>query len=260
MVTSSQPRVDNGLGSRLRTLWKPDGTRGTGESDLVLGASVICGNPLRVEHEVRLLEEGGVDLLHFDIMDGNLVPRIGLAPELVKAVRQVTNLPFDAHLMLANPEPYIPIFADAGADIIIIHAEATMHLPRLLGTIRRCGARPGVALNPGTPPAALEYVRDDIDVILLMAINPGIIDGQFLPAAGRKIAHVRDLLGEHADRIHIMIDGSVSVRTAPGMLASGATVLVCGSSSIFDQDLNLCDSLRNFRRELAQEVSSAASR
>lgn len=260
MVTLLQPGVNKRRDSKLRTLWKPDGTRGTGENNLVLGASVICGNPLHVEQEVRLLEEGGIDLLHFDIMDGILVPRIGLAPEFVKAVRQVTDLPFDAHLMLANPEPYIPIFADAGADIIIVHAEATIHLPRLLGLIRQCGARPGVALNPATPPEAIKYVLDDIDVILLMMINPGCIGGQFIPAAGRKIADVHSLLGEQANRIHILIDGSVSLKTAPGMLASGATILACGSSSIFNQELSLGDSLRAFRRELAEKVGMPASR
>ena len=267
MVTSSQPGVNNRRGSNMRTLWKPDGTRGTGESNLFLGASMICGNPLHVEQEVRLLEEGGIDLLHFDIMDGNLVPRIGLAPEFVKAVRQVTELPFDVHLMLANPEPYIPIFADAGADIIVVHAEATMHLPRLLGLIRQHGARPGVALNPATPPEAIRYVLDDIDVILLMMINPGCVGGQFIPAAGRKIADVHNLLGEQANRIHILIDGSVSLKTAPDMLRSGATILTCGSSSIYDQERkspaftggpDLRDSLRAFRRELAEKVGMSA--
>jgi ribulose-phosphate 3-epimerase len=221
---------------------------------------MICADPLHVERELRLLEEGQVDLLHIDVMDGNFVPRIGLGPELVKAIRQATELPIDVHLMLSDPERYIPVFAEAGADIITIHAEASVHLPRLLMLIRRCGARPGVALNPATPLNVLSYVLDEVDLILLMMINPGCVGDKLRPAAMRKIADVHHQLGQMTERVHITIDGNVNLNNAPDMIRSGATVLVCGSSSIFDQDMNVRDSLRAFRRRLGEKPRTLVAR
>jgi ribulose-phosphate 3-epimerase len=215
---------------------------------------VISGNPLRVEREIQLLEEGGIDLLHFDVMDGCFVPRIGLGPELVRAVRDVTEVPIDVHLMLADPEKYIPVFAEAGADIIVVHAEVSTQLPRLLAMIRRHGARPGVALNPATHPSALTYILDDVDIVLLMTVNPGSRGERAMPASVAKITDVRALLDERANRTHIMIDGNVSRENAADMIRSGATVLVCGSSSIFNQETNLQDSLCDFRQSLRERV------
>jgi ribulose-phosphate 3-epimerase len=214
---------------------------------------MICGNPLQIEVELGLLAEGGIDLLHIDVMDGNFVPRLGLAPELVKAVRQKTELPIDVHLMVSDPKRYIPVFAEAGADIIFIHYEASVHLPRLLTLIRRHGVRPGLALNPATPPDFIKYLLDDIDIILLMTINPGSVGEQFIPSAMGKIADVHRQLGEQAAHIHILIDGNVKLDNAPEMIRSGATILVCGTSSIFNQGVNLRDSLRTFRRDLTEQ-------
>jgi len=166
----------------------------------------------------------------------------------------VTELPIDVHLMLSDPERYIPVFAEAGADIIIIHAEASIHLPRLLKLIRQCGARAGLALNPATPLNVLDYVLDDIDLIVLMMINPGYVGEKLIPAAMQKIADVHHLLGEKAERVHVMIDGNVNLDNAPDMIKSGATVLVCGSYSIFNQGMNVRDGLQAFQSGLGERL------
>jgi ribulose-phosphate 3-epimerase len=233
----------------LQALWRGDDIAPTRRSAF-LAASIISGHPLHIEQDIQLLDEGGIDLLHFDVMDGCFVPRLGLGPELVRAVRKVTEIPIDVHLMVADPERFIPVFAQAGADVIVIHAEATTQLPRLLALIRRRGARPGVALNPATHPGILTYVLDDVDMVLLMTVNPGSTGERAMPASCRKIADVRALLGESANRIHIMIDGNVSLEYAPEMMQAGASVLVCGSSSIYDQDTNVRDALLAFRKSL----------
>ena len=260
MEASSQPGVSERKTSRLRRIWNADGTLATGAGPALLTASVVCGDLLRVERDLRLLEEGNADLLHFDVMDGIFVPRIGLGPELLRAIRQATELPIDAHLMLSDPERYIRVFAEAGADIIIIHAEASSQLSRLLRLIRQCGCRPGVALNPATPPDVITYLLDDIDVVLLLVVNPGSIGEQAIPAAMRKIVDVQRQLGEDAKRIHILVDGNVKLSNAPDMIRSGATALVCGSSSIFNQKENIRDSLQTFRRGLAEKLGTYAAR
>ncbi|HIC88453.1 MAG TPA: ribulose-phosphate 3-epimerase [Anaerolineae bacterium] len=238
----------------MSALWRPDGTRVTGDAPAFLAASLLCADPLNIERDLRLLEEGQVDLLHVDVMDGVFVPRLGFRPELVKALRAATELPIDVHLMLSDPERHIPVFAEAGADIIIVHAEASVHLPRLLTLIRQSGARPGVALNPATLPDVVTYL-DDVEVVLLMMFNPGRLGEKLIPAAMRKIADMHSQLGERSERVHIMIDGNVSLDNAPDMIRSGATILVCGTSSIFDQGKkNVRDGVRAFRRELKRRV------
>ena len=254
METSLQSRVSAACTPRAIGLWKPNGKLSARDSGVLLAASMICADPLHIERELRLLEEGKVNLLHIDVMDGTFVPRLGLGPELVMALREATELPIDIHLMLSDLERYIPVFAEAGADIIIIHAEASIHLPRLLNLIRQCGARPGLALNPGTSLNTLDYVLDDVDVVLLMTINPGCVGEEIIPAAMRKIDDVHRLLGGRAERIHIMVDGNVNLDNAPDMIRSGATVLVCGFSSIFGEGGNVRDGLEAFRRGLVERV------
>ena len=257
METSLQPGMSASRVSSMSTLFRSDGTLATGTFPAFLAASIICANPLHIERELRLLEDGKINLLHIDVMDGIFVPRLGLGSELFRALREVTELPIDVHLMLSDPERYIPVFAEAGADIIIIHAEASIHLPRLLKLTRQCGARAGLALNPATPLNVLDYVLDDIDLICLMMINPGCVGEKLIPAAMQKIADVHHLLGEKAERVHVMIDGNVNLDNAPDMIKSGATVLVCGSSSIFNQGMNVRDGLQAFRRGLGERLGTS---
>lgn len=243
-----------GQNPRLGRLWGDDGRRIAARGGPLLAASVICADPLRLGEEMRSLEEGGVDLLHCDIMDGHFVPRLGLTPEIVRAVRDTTSLPVDVHLMLSNPGECVPVFANAGADVIFVHAEMP-HLPRLLDKIHAHGARAGVAFNPETPVDMLRYVLDDTDLVLLMMCSPGSVGGNARPAAVRKIGEVKDLLGAEASRIHLIVDGNVCLQNAVRMVELGATILVCGSSSVFLPGQNPRDSVLAFRRAIGERSS-----
>lgn len=198
----------------------------------LLSASLVCADLLNLRSEIVALERGGADYLHFDVMDGSFVPRLGLLPEILKAVKNATKIPLDVHLMINNPEKYIPEFAAAGADIITIHAESTNHADHAVRMIKKLGLKAGVALNPGTPLSALDYLIDDIDLVMLMAINPGIVGHSIIEKVYDKIAHLKTRLTNHPD-ILIEIDGGVTFDTAPKMVSAGANILVCGSGTIF---------------------------
>ena len=256
MATSSQPGIGTTHTPRTGALWTTEGLQAPRQTFALLAASVISADLLRLEHDLRLLEEGGIDLLHFDVMDGCFVPRLGLPPELVAGARRLTQAPIDVHLMVSDPGRYVPLFAQAGADIIVVHAEATHELPRVLALIRDWGVHPGVALSPATSPQALRYVLDDLDLVLVMAINPGSIGERARPNTLRKLEDLRAQLGEGARRIHIMIDGNVGLDNAPEMIRAGATVLVCGSSSIFGQGANVREGLLAFRGGLREALAA----
>ncbi len=218
-----------------------------------LSASLICGDHLALGSDLALLERGGIDALHFDVMDGQFVPRLGLYPEQLRAVKQRTALPVDVHLMIESPERYVELFVEAGADIVVPHAEATPHLDRVIRLIREAGGRAGVALNPGTPLAALEHVLPDIELVLLLAINPGIVGHKLIPQSMAKIANTRKMLREHP-HIQIEIDGGVSPASAARMIAAGADILVCGSSSIFGQPAPLDRQIPAFRSLIQDQL------
>lgn len=199
-----------------------------------------------------MLVRGRIDALHFDVMDGLFVPRLGLYPELLKAIKNTSKLPVDVHLMIENPEQFIGVFAEAGADIIVVHAESTHHLHRTIKAIRDAGASAGVALNPATPLSVLDYVLDNIDLVMLMAINPGIVGHKLIPETMGKI---QDLRAKLAGRpMTIEVDGGVSPASAADMVRSGADLLVCGTSSIYKGG-DLARHIRAFRARIDADLS-----
>jgi ribulose-phosphate 3-epimerase len=178
--------------------------------------------------EVKRVEAGGAQWLHFDVMDGHFVPNLTMGPQLVKALRNKTDLFFDVHLMIEHPERYLEMFADAGADLLTVSVETCTHLHRVLQMIRALGVKAGVALNPATSPAVIEYVLDDIDLVLVMSVNPGFGGQEFIPAALPKIRHIKEMIGKR--RVEIEVDGGINPKTAVRAREAGATVLVAGTA------------------------------
>ncbi len=198
----------------------------------LLSASLVCANMLRLEDEIRQIEAGGIDTIHFDVMDGSFVPRFGLHPEILQGVRSLTKLPIDVHMMTDNPETYIDAFAAAGATHYSVHAEACPHLHRTVQRIRSAGMIAGVALNPATPLGTLSYVLQDIELVVIMAINPGVLGQKLIPEQLDKIKQLRAMVAGRPDFL-IQVDGGVTLESAPVMIEHGANALVCGTGTIF---------------------------
>jgi ribulose-phosphate 3-epimerase len=211
-----------------------------------IAPSILSADFAQLGAEIKDVEAGGADLIHVDIMDGHFVPNLTIGPLVVQAIRPVTKLPLDVHLMISDPDMYIPAFAKAGADYITVHAEACTHLHRTLAFIREHGAKPGVVLNPATPLSALEYILHDVDMVLLMTVNPGFGGQKYIPAMTPKIAALRRMLdAEGLHHVPIEVDGGINTETAKAASEAGAQILVAGNAVFGEKDR--ADAIRRIR-------------
>lgn len=195
-----------------------------------IAPSILSADFSILADEVASLEKAGADYIHVDIMDGHFVPNITFGPGVVKALKRKTSLPLDVHLMIENPDQYIDAFIEAGADIVTVHVEAATHLQRTLSTIRKKGVKAGISLNPATPVQYVDYVLDDIDMVLIMTVNPGFGGQKFIPSMIPKIQKVRDLVEGMKHAIEIEVDGGITPDNVDSVIAAGANVIVAGSA------------------------------
>ena len=210
-----------------------------------IAPSILSADFTRLGEEVKRVEQAGADYIHIDVMDGHFVPNITIGPMIVKAVRQVTELPLDVHLMISNPDSFVDDFVKAGADMITIHAEAVNHLHRSIQYIRDAGARPAVSLNPASPLQMIEYVLDDVGMVLLMTVNPGFGGQSFIPGVIPKIESLKEIIDKRGLDMELEVDGGIGPQTIGPVSLAGANVFVAGSA-IFHSD-NYADTIRLMR-------------
>ncbi len=201
---------------------------------IYIAPSILSADLLQLEKQVKLLTENGADFIHVDVMDGHFVPNLTFGPNMVKALKRITDIPLDVHLMISNPDLYIADYALAGADILTVHQEACTHLHRTIQSIHNQGIKAGVSLNPATLLSTIENVLDDIDLLLIMTVNPGFGGQKFIPQGLTKIAQARKMIDASGKDILLEVDGGVDTITVESIVQSGANVLVSGSA-IFGQ-------------------------
>ena len=212
--------------------------------NIKISPSILSADFSILGDEIKSLEKAGADLIHVDVMDGHFVPNITMGPPIIKMVRKCTKLPFDVHLMISPVEKYIKAFADAGSDIITIHPEATDNLKRAVSTIKSLGKKAGVSLNPKTPISALMDVINEIDLILIMSVNPGFAGQSFMSEVLPKVSELRKMINDKKLKIDIEIDGGINFETAPLAVKAGANILVSGTT-IFSGSLK--DNIQKLR-------------
>ncbi|WP_096154680.1 MULTISPECIES: ribulose-phosphate 3-epimerase [Bacillus] len=201
-----------------------------------IAPSILSANFATLGEEIKDVELGGADYIHVDVMDGHFVPNITIGPLIVDAIKPITNLPLDVHLMIDNPDQFIPAFAKAGADIISVHVEACRHLHRTIQLIKSHGVKAGVVLNPATPVSMIKHIIHEVDLVLLMTVNPGFGGQAFIPEVLPKIKEVATLVKENGLSVEIEVDGGVNEETGKLCVEAGANVLVAGSAVYNKQD------------------------
>ncbi|MCX6644534.1 MAG: ribulose-phosphate 3-epimerase [Candidatus Bathyarchaeota archaeon] len=214
-----------------------------------ISPSIMCIDFKHLLENIKKLEDVGVEYLHFDIMDGSFVPNFTLGPDFMKSVREITNIPFDIHLMIEHPENHLELFDIRPGDLVSIHQESTFHVQRTLQKIKDYGAKASVALNPATPIYSVEDVLDDIEVVLIMTVNPGFAGQKLVPASFKKIVRMKKFLIDSGyAKIEIEVDGNISCENAKKMRAVGADIFVAGTSSLFIKGKDLIVSAGELRQ------------
>jgi ribulose-phosphate 3-epimerase len=212
-----------------------------------LAPSVLSADFAHLADAVQQAEAAGADWIHLDVMDGHFVPNITIGPPVIAAVRRVTELPLDVHLMIEAPDRFLDAFVGAGATVVTVHQEACVHLHRVVERIRQLGARPAVALNPGTPTGALDEILPYVDMVLAMSVNPGFGGQRFIPTSTGKVAALRRMLDARGlTHVDIEVDGGIDAGTAPAVVAAGASVLVAGAA-VFNDRATVADNLARLR-------------
>ena len=214
--------------------------------------SILSADFARLGEQVREAEAAGADGIQIDVMDGHFVPNITVGPLVVEAVRRVTRLPLEAHLMIENPDRYINDFAAAGADLIIVHQEASPHLQRIVQQVKDLGKRAGVAINPATPSVVLEEILECVDLVLVMTVNPGFGGQEFIPGTLPKIQRVRQMMAQRGLSGDVEVDGGIYTETAPLVVAAGANVLVAGKA-IFGAGEGVAAAMRRLRQSISHD-------
>lgn len=214
---------------------------------ILIGASLACANPLNLEEDLRNLESCDIDFLHYDVMDGHFVPNFALNVDLVSSVKKATRMPINVHLMITNPAEYIDRFIEAGCDSLSFHQETTPHSQRLISIIKGAGIKAGLAINPATPLNVLDSILPELDFILIMTVNPGFSGQKLVPLTIEKISTCKTMLTERGLNIPIQVDGNVSFENIPKMVRAGASMLVCGTSSLFTRGMDIYQATRKIK-------------